>query len=490
MSSMAIDPTTGLPKSAGVMPVPGAIPTAPINLNATNAFNQFLNRTQASLLTPAQMAQYSMAQANAQIAGSMAGINAGAYAQQAMEAQRALGAQGYAQALANAQRPDAATIADQYRQSAQFLQGLGTGLTGSVQAAQQQEANQTAQRLAAVGAPQIPGTPGVNFDPAQVRSALQYADVVQPSTSLAGQATNEYALAAARGAAGVANVGYQGQLALNNVAQAQLQANIQKYQLLAQRPEIYQQALAGYRSNQLQLLASLTQGIGMAALYNRNLAQGGYYTARGNALTQGAGTNQAKITGIGPNGQILPGFYPQTNPKTGAIQPSAIPKGWSYNWQTGKLYRTPATMPASQTPLAVSATTERQINQQTAANAKLQSAYQTKVSPLMGKFYSPKPNQSWQSAYNKLISSYPKSLQNDPRVKTAVSSQLTGWGYAPPTAAHAKTPTPAALMNSPTLDAAIDRMQKQGFHPAQIAGQVHKWHPQLTPAQTAQLLVR
>jgi len=226
------------------------------------AFNP-LPMFQSMIMTPQQQTSLQNQLVGSQIKAGIAGIQAASQVPIAMANQQAQRAQGFAQALAAATAPDPQAIANQYRQSAQFEQGLGTGLTGSLQQAQQQAADEAAQRTAAVGAPAAPAAgsaPGTGYDPASLRNTLQYGSVVLPSANLADQAANAFAQAQYGRAAGAANVGSIAQQYLQQVANLHLQNQAQIAQLQAQRPTLALQARAQIIGQQQQALSSLLQG--------------------------------------------------------------------------------------------------------------------------------------------------------------------------------------------------------------------------------------
>src|SRR5215471_4137424 len=232
-------------RAAGATAAPAAAPLDP--LSAATA--RFMNMMPG----PAGI--------NAQVNAELAANKAEVAAQQQFLANQATRAQGFASALATATAPNPQQIASQYQDAADRLRAYGTGLTGSVQAAQQAEASQSADAAKAItgGLGSVGG-----YDPDAIRNAVQMTGVVLPGGSLERAAADAAVRAAYNNQASVGQVGMIAQDYLNQGNQLQAQLAARNIAAQAQRPALAIQA----RSAARQDMATLISALGMQSLMN------------------------------------------------------------------------------------------------------------------------------------------------------------------------------------------------------------------------------
>lgn len=223
---------------------------------ASDPFGTAMSGLTASLQTPAQQQASVNQLVNSGINSGVAGINAASAAARTTAENQATRAQGFAAALAALTKDDPTAIRDTYMQQADFLKGLGTGLTGSLQQAQQQVAGEQQAKVAALGAPEIKQA----FNPADLRSSLQYSGVVLPASDIAGQAANALQEAQSHRAADVAGIGDIAQSYLQKVADLKGADATQIAALQATRPDLLLKAQTQVRGEQQSALNSILQG--------------------------------------------------------------------------------------------------------------------------------------------------------------------------------------------------------------------------------------
>ena len=223
-----------------------------------DTLTRILNRYIASLLTPQQQAAQTRQWIDAQIKSGIADINRSAATDRSRILQQQDRARQFALALGSMRDASGAQTEADYTNAAARIQGLGTGLTGTVFDAQQAQADQAAADIAAATGGLGKAAP---LDVAGLRNVAQYTGVTMPSTDLyaeaasrAGQARVQQDMRAQQ----IANIAADYDVKLNE-AEKQRLADVAT--LAGKRPSLYQEAIqgmqAGGRSDMATILSAL-----------------------------------------------------------------------------------------------------------------------------------------------------------------------------------------------------------------------------------------
>src|SRR5215471_3448175 len=179
-----------------------------------------------------------------QINAALAGDRAATKAAQDQANRQAERAQAAAEGLRDLTYTDPQRIRDDWASTAHFYGALGTGLTGAVGDAQRAEAAQAAQGVGQAtgeGAPARANIP--TMDLPALHNTLQYADVGLPASSMAEEANNQLAAAAARRAANIQGVSSIADQYRQKTLDMQHDLAAKRAALEAQRPSLYSSAL-------------------------------------------------------------------------------------------------------------------------------------------------------------------------------------------------------------------------------------------------------
>jgi hypothetical protein len=301
---------------------------------SANPMQQIVNRYIASLLTPKQQQAQAQAGIDAQLKASLAAINT-AYGQENTTLQRQQErARTYALALNSMRDMSGAQTEADYQNAAARIQGLGTGLTGTIADAQQQTANDAAAKIAAAtgGLGQAQG-----LDVAGLKNIAQYTGVTMPATDLYSEAANQAAQARlqqdVRGQQVENIAGDWGQkIADAAMAHAGKVADVQ-----ATRPSLYQAAIQAAQTGNRSDLATIISALALQntpAQTPSKIALTGAKTKGTEATTKktvattaatktGTKVKVATAEGTTPTGnKPAPGnYFVGSNPKTRVAQP-------------------------------------------------------------------------------------------------------------------------------------------------------------------------
>jgi len=323
-----------------------------------DAFNRFINRFTASLLTPAQQAAQTKAAVNAQIQQGLADLKAQAATERTSVLQQQARARQFALALGSLRDIDQAQAGVLYTNAARDIQGLGTGLTGAVAEAQQRVADEDAARIAAATEGLGKAAP---LDVAGMRNVAQYTGVTLPSETLYGQAASQAALAKLRtdmGAQQIANIATDYDQKLQTIAD---ELKREQGKLTSKRPSLYTEALQSVQGGQRQDVATLISALALQnalAKTPSEIAKTKAETAAtkaGTQVTQGKTIAQANWDkGLLRDGSdVRDGYYFAGKGKT---NPSPIPEGkmWDPRDPThhslANIPVTPTTRPGGKAP--------------------------------------------------------------------------------------------------------------------------------------------
>lgn len=408
---------------------------------ATDPFTSFLTRFQSTMLTPAQQIAQAKAYANTSIAAQLAGIRASTAAAQAQMDAQAKRGQGYATALANLTVTNPATIAQEYRDTADRERAYGTGLTGALGQSYQQAADTAAQHLQGVT-----GAPSTVLNPEALRNTLQYTGVVMPGRNLEEQAAAGMASAAFNRAANVSKVGEIAQEYLKKKTDLQSDLATKVATIRATQPDLYMKMLSSLQSEGRQDMATILQGLALRGTNDLKAAQAGLATAKTGATKTGVTQKWAGLTGVDPrSGDLLPGFYYRNAADEKAHKASLVPK--TQHVDPTNPYKlvpnTPSKGPAKPKPGTVIKTVQQTINsvRKTVVDAAKSDAYSTAVNPLLPTL-GRSPSKNWAEAVKGLQQYFPKKYRNDPRVLQLIYDQLTANGYKKPSGIKPKPQPP------------------------------------------------
>jgi hypothetical protein len=254
---------TGLPK-----PKATTVKIAPIRIPIRTPQDPMIANAKAALYTPQQLRTIANQQTGAQINAALGSSNIASKAEQAQYAELQNRAAGIAAALGQIGQQTAPGVSAAYNQAAQTVGSLGTGLTGAVASDWQGEQAANQQAVAqALG----PGVGQVSsYDPAAMRSALQYTGVTIPGSGLAANAATAGALARYSTDADMAHVSAVSQDYAQQAIDALKQRAAERAQIIAQRPELYQTALESQRQDNARTQAHLDSLVSASATWLQN----------------------------------------------------------------------------------------------------------------------------------------------------------------------------------------------------------------------------
>lgn len=294
---------------------------------------------QSSQMTPAQIQAGIDAQIKSQVAAAQASTKALQYQAQ----QQANRAAGFAQTIGSLRAQEGQQIYSDYERAAQNIQGLGTGLTGAVAETQQAAADKAAAQLA-----QASGginTAGSSYDIGGLRNTAQYTGVTLPARDLYGEAANQAAGVRVRNAAATQHIQNISDDFLQKGTEAQKALSAKRIELEAQRPDLYFKAVKAAQEGRRQDMATLVSAFALQntvdstqaeilntklqtqidntlaqnkvkvdALTAKNKTQADKIkalndTMKANATVAKAGVTVAATEGLGPKGNLLPGYY-------------------------------------------------------------------------------------------------------------------------------------------------------------------------------------
>ena len=393
--------------------------------------NDLINRYYGMVPTPQQQLKTAQTQVSDQIAQQLAAERASTAAAQAQANKQANRAEGFALALAEATKPGADVALQAYRESADRLKAYGTGLTGSVAEAQQAAADQAAAKVAEMTHGR--GAAPTGYDVPGLRSTAQYLGVVLPGRSLEEQALSARDEAESRRAAAAGQIGVLAQGYRSKTQDLQNELALKRQALEATRPGLMSQALESGRQSARQDMAALITALtlqGTQAVQAADITKGQETTAQG----------WAGIKGVDKQGNVLPGYYPQTD-KKGKIHITKVPAGWVYDWAKGKLVKKAAGaggaggtggLTPAQTDVAFG-------RSQKAINGVIQKApYAVITNPTMVQAGLAKPKYgpgklTYEQAKTKLLNAYfGVGLRKTPRAVSMVEDALSSIGYKKP----------------------------------------------------------
>ena len=237
--------------------------------NIPTPYDPLLAQAKTMLQTPQQGRTIAGQQVGAQISAALGGINASSTAQQQALAAMQQRSAGLAAALGSFGPQYAQTMSGIYNQAANTMGALGPGVTGQGQA-DMSNALQAAQAQVAAktgGQGQV-----TTYDPSAITGTLNTTGVQMPGNALAMQGV------------GAAQLGYWGAQAdkaqaqtitdyyAQQATQALQQTAAERAQVVAQRPELFQQALEAQKQDQLAYQQNYDSLMGQATDYimNRN----------------------------------------------------------------------------------------------------------------------------------------------------------------------------------------------------------------------------
>lgn len=293
------------------------------------------NRLIAGMLTPKQLQTQAATNVDAQIKIALAGMKSTSDATQAQLRQQEDRAHGYALALGSLRDMSGIQTEADYQNAASRIQGLGTGLTGTVADAQQAAANDAASRIAAA-------TGGLGtakgLDVAGLRNVAQYTGVAVPATNL-------YEEAASQAAQARLQQDMRGQQVENLAADYRAKeatglADLQRQetQLQTTRPSLYQTALSGLQGGGRSDVATIISALALQNTAAKTPSEIGLTkaktgatktgavatTAKAGAATTNAATGAAKVFGTDAKGNLAGGFYWQVPGKVAQKIPSGL----------------------------------------------------------------------------------------------------------------------------------------------------------------------
>lgn len=416
-----------------------------------------LNRYYSQMSTPAQQSGLAQRQVNDQIKMALAGIRASTAAEQAAYTKQQERATGFALAQQSLEGQYGAQALADYRQAGQDIQGLGTGLTGAVGAAQQEQANKAAADISALTGGRNTAT---GLDIPGMQNVAQYTGVTLPSSDLYTQAAS--AAASARYNT-LANADKIHQIATEYAQKwqdAQHQLSLSRQELEAKRPGLYNDAVAALHDKARQDMATLVTAL---TLKNTVAATGSEITSRGvqdainkalapykiaGAKASATGTTAratqttAKTTGLLPGGALAPGYYwSSSDPKIRVPQPYD-PKKFQLDPNDSthsKLIPLPGTVSAGTKTVGSTGLTQSQLNSIIASRsgtlAKLVKGppyaivHQPDPFGLGAKVVTYTPALTLAQARQRALGRFPTALRKNPQVIAAVNDALSSVGY-------------------------------------------------------------
>lgn len=291
--------------------------------------NRLLARYMGQLLTPAQMKTQATQSVNDQVTAALAGMRASTAAEQAAYTKQQQRAQGFALAMANLSGQNEASALQNYRQAAQDIQGLGTGLTGTVGQAQQQQADQAAAQINALTQGRNTAT---GLDVPGMQNVAQYTGVTLPSADLYTQAASQAGLARYNTQANADRISQIATDYAQKWQDAQHTLTLNRQALEATRPGLYREAMNTLQSGSRQDMASLVSALtlqntmaGTNSMINSRSISDAINKALAPLKVKQAGANvaatTAKTTGLISDGKggwkLAPNYHwSSTDPKT------------------------------------------------------------------------------------------------------------------------------------------------------------------------------
>lgn len=414
-----------------------------------DTLTQVTNRYIASLQTPAQQAAQQNSLINASLAASKAATNA-AYDQQSKTLlQQQARAHQYAMALGSLRDASGDQVTADYRNAAHDIQGLGTGLTGTIADSQQATANDAAQRIAAAT-----GGHGVaqGLDTEGLKNIAQYTGVTMPSTDLYEEAASQAAqarLAQDMRGQQVENLASDYGTKVTDLASERAG---KLAELAATRPSLYQSAITAAQSGNRSDLATIISALALQnqtakvpSEISKNTATGKAATASGQAATTRAGVAVGKETGIiMVNGKpTLAGNHYWVGP--GKTKTAVIPKNQMLDPRdpTGHtLKKNPAAFapassgktPADKTQALIS-TWSKTLDDDMFSEGSPLTHDISDAWEVAHNYAKPswKPTMSYAKAFSTLISRVPPTLRTNPQMIANINATLRRGGYTVPT---------------------------------------------------------
>jgi len=220
-----------------------AMQVAPI----ANPFDAQIANAKAALYSPQQLRTIANQQVGAQVRTALGQSNASSKAEQAQFAALQNRATGLAAGLAGVGEPTAEQTYNAYMGAANTMAALGGGITGQAGTdwqAEQAAAQDTISRDLGPGVGKF-----TSYSPQALQSAAQYGGVTLPGAGLANEALTQRGLTAYGVQADKANIGAIAQDYAAQAVQALNQRAAERASIIAQRPELFQQALQAQRDD-------------------------------------------------------------------------------------------------------------------------------------------------------------------------------------------------------------------------------------------------
>src|SRR5215467_761111 len=231
-------------------------------------FSSQLDAAKAALLSGGQMRTTANQQAGAQINAALGASNASSAAEQKQFAELQNRAAGLAAALGQIGQPVADSTYAAYKGAADTMSSLGGGLVG--QAATDWQ-NQQADARARVDAALGPGVGQVDsYSVPAAQNALQYGGVTLPGEGLANSALTQRALTQYGVAADVAQARTKMDDYIQQAKDALNQRAAERAAIIAQRPELFQQALQAQRDDNAKTQSGIDNLTSAAATWATN----------------------------------------------------------------------------------------------------------------------------------------------------------------------------------------------------------------------------
>lgn len=209
----------------------------------------------------------------------------------------------YALALTRLNQQNEGDVAQQYRNAASQIQGFGEGLTGTVQAAQQQGADQTAAAVNAVTGGRAPLGGIAGFDPTALANVSQVTGATIPATSFSEESARAALDAAMRTKAAGWNVlGIESDFRQKAI-DARVAAGLEMKKLIAQKPVIVAKIMAQNRTDRLTAEKLFAQIVNQRQTALNQQASTKAYADW--LATQGV-AKTAETTGVSPTGGDTP----------------------------------------------------------------------------------------------------------------------------------------------------------------------------------------
>src|SRR5215469_6955551 len=271
--------------------------------NIPTPYDAQLAAAKAMLQTPQQGRTIAGQQVGAQISAALGGINASSTAQQQALAAMQQRSAGLAAALGSFGPQYAQTMSGIYNNAAATMGAVGPGVTGQGQA-DMSNALQAAQAQVAAktgGQGQV-----TTYNPAAITGTLNTTGVQMPGNALVNQGLDAAQLGYWGAQADKAQAQTVTDYYAQQATQALQQAASERAQVVAQRPELFSQALEAQKQDSLAFQQNYDQLVGNATNYimNRNQFRLNQLQSLGTWWTE-----QASLTHVNPlTGQPLGGY--------------------------------------------------------------------------------------------------------------------------------------------------------------------------------------